>query len=111
MDRDVRTTVRCRGVGVESFGAAIEAVVGVLTRMRPLRRECDLLMKRHVAGLADAEDLHRYQMARLRLLMLESANRGVRHPMRAAEVLADRSKLTFDAMVDHNDPFPEPQPS
>lgn len=111
MDRDGRTSVQCGDVGVERFGAAIEAVIGVLTRMRPLHRERDLLMERHEAGLADAEDLRRYRMVRLRLLMLDSSNRGVRHPLRTADVLADRARLTFDAMVDRSDQFPEPQPS
>lgn len=111
MDRDRRTSMQGGVAEVECLSTVIEAVVGVLTAMRPLRRERERLMRRHVSGMADADDLHRYRMTRLRLLMLESANRGVRHPLRAAEVLADRSRLTFDALVDRTDPFPEPQPS
>lgn len=97
--------------GVAFLSSAFDAVVGVMTAMRPLRRECDRLMGRYVAGVADAGDRHGYQMARVRLLMLESVNRGVRHTGPADEVLADRCRLTFDALVNHGDPFPEPQPS
>ncbi|TCK20755.1 hypothetical protein [Pseudonocardia endophytica] len=107
MDRDVRT-MHGGAVGLVS---AIEAVVGVLADMRPLRRERDRLMGRWTAGVADAEDLREYQMARLRLMMLDSANRGVRQPLRTTEVLEARERLAFHAMVDRTDPFPEPQPS
>lgn len=111
MYRDGRTSIQGGGVEAAGLGTAIEAVVGVLTAMRPIRRECDRLMGRYEAGAAGAADLRDYRMARLRLLMLQSANRGARHPLRTAEVLADRSRLTFHALVERSDQFPEPQPS
>jgi hypothetical protein len=111
MDRDRQTTTQGGVAGAGCLGTAIEAVVGMLTDMRPLRRERDRLMGRWQAGTADVEDLHDYQMTRLRLLMLDSANRGVRQPLRTTEVLEHRERLTFHAMVDRTDPFPEPQPS
>ena len=111
MDRGGRKPGQGGDDGIGVPGTAYDAVVGMLTAMRPLQRERADLMRRHEAGLAEADDLHRYRMARLRLLMLEAANRGVRPPRRAEAVLAERARLTFDALVDRRDQYPEPQPS
>ena len=106
MDRDVRKSAP--DAGVDGIGAVIDAVASVLTAMRPLRRVCERLL---ATGLARPDDLHRYQMTRLRLLMMESANRGAGCPQGAGEVLAQRSLLEFHALVAHTGQFPEPQPS